>query len=110
MSGSIELDRDGRSLLIRFPYSEYLVDEVRGLPGRRWDKANRVWKVPTEHAEAAVEAFMKHHFAIDPDVYAVMAGTQSTPAAEAPTAARGGLPVAHNGTPWWRWRRIVARS
>ena len=84
MSGSIELDRDGRSLLIRFPYSEYLVDEVRGLPGRRWDKANRVWKVPTEHAEAAVEAFMKHHFAIDPDVYAVMAGTQSAPAATTP--------------------------
>lgn len=84
MSGSIELDRDGRSLLIRFPYSEYLVEEVRGLPGRRWDKANRVWKVPTEHAEAAVEAFMKHHFAIAPDVYAVMAGTQSAPADPTP--------------------------
>ncbi len=81
MSGSIELDRDGRSLLIRFPYSEFLVEEVRGLPGRRWDKANRVWKVPAEHAEAAVEAFMKHHFAIAADVYAVMAGTQSTPTA-----------------------------
>ncbi|MEY2981360.1 MAG: exodeoxyribonuclease large subunit [Planctomycetota bacterium] len=98
MSGSIELDRDGRSLVIRFPYSEFLVEEVRGLPGRRWDKANRVWKVPAEHAEAAVEAFMKHHFAIAADVYAVMAGTQSTPAAEAPTAgASAGAAIPPDG-------------
>ena len=28
MTGTIELDRDGRTLLIRFPYREDLVDEV----------------------------------------------------------------------------------
>jgi exodeoxyribonuclease VII large subunit len=97
MSGSIELDRDGRSLLIRFAYSEYLVEEVRGLPGRRWDKANRVWKVPAEHAEAVVEAFMKHHFAIAADVYAVMAGTQSTPTA-APAAPAEASDAAETGS------------
>ncbi len=46
MSGSIELDRDGRHLLIRFPYREDLVDEVRSLPGRRWDRNQKVWRVP----------------------------------------------------------------
>ena len=77
MSGTIELDRDGRSLLIRFPYDDFLVQEVRALPSRRWDKAQKVWRVPAEHAEVTVDAFMKHGFSIAPDVFAILAGTQA---------------------------------
>jgi exodeoxyribonuclease VII large subunit len=99
MSGTIELDRDGRSLLIRFPYSEYLVQEVRNLPGRRWDKAQKVWRVPAEQAEAAVDAFMKHGFSIAPDVFAVLAGTQDLPPAEKkPSAAAPPVAAARAAT------------
>lgn len=92
MSGTIELDRDGRSLLIRFPYSEFLVQEVREMPGRRWDKGQKVWRVPAEHAEVVVDAFMKHGFSIAPDVFAIVAGTQNV--AKKPKKSREAKPAA----------------
>ncbi len=75
MTGTIELDRDGRTLLIRFPYREDLVDEVRNLPGRRWDKGGKVWKVPAENAEVVLSTFMRYGFDVAPEVTGILAGT-----------------------------------
>ncbi|MHC5065959.1 MAG: exodeoxyribonuclease VII large subunit [Planctomycetota bacterium] len=75
MTGTIELDRDGRTLLIRFPYREDLVDEVRNLPGRRWDKGGKVWKVPANHAEVVLSTFMRYGFDVAPEVTGILAGT-----------------------------------
>ena len=97
MSGTIELDRDGRSLLIRFPYDKYLVEEVKALPGRRWDPARKVWKFPAENAELIVTALMKYGFAIDSGVSAILAGTVAIPPppdAAAPDAPAAGTTAA----------------
>ncbi len=75
MSGTIELDRDGHHLVIRFPYDPYLVDEVKALPSRRWDKRDKCWRVPATHAEAVIDAFMKHGFEIASEVMGILAGT-----------------------------------
>lgn len=87
MVGTIELDRDGHSLLIRFTYREDLVDEVRALPERRWDKGQKVWRVPSSHAELVVSTFMRHGFSIASEVTSALAGTQSAPTATATAAS-----------------------
>lgn len=68
MSGTIDLTTDGKSLLIRFPYREDLVDEVRLIPGRRWDRDNKVWKVPIPQLASVVGAFRPHGFTFAPEV------------------------------------------
>lgn len=40
-NGTVELAADGR-LVIDTPYNPEMVSEIRGLPGRRWDAANKV--------------------------------------------------------------------
>lgn len=68
MSGAIELTPDGKSLVIRFPYREDLVDEVRLIPGRRWDPDARVWKVPVLQVDTVASTFRPHGFAVTPAV------------------------------------------
>lgn len=75
MTGTIELDSDGRTLLIRFPYREDLVDEIRNMPGRRWDRGGKVWKVPATHTEIVVGTFMRYGFEVTPEVSGILAGT-----------------------------------
>ena len=75
MTGTIELDRDGHHLLISFPYREDLVEQVRMLPGRRWDRASKRWRVPAAHAETVVGTFLPHGFEIAPEVSSILAGT-----------------------------------
>jgi hypothetical protein len=45
---TITLDA-GRAQLA-FPYDPAMVDRVRGIPGRRWVKATKVWSVPVDPA------------------------------------------------------------
>ncbi len=75
MTGTIDVAADGGSLLIRFPYSEYLVEEVRTIPGRRWDKGAKVWRVPVQHVELVVGTFLRHGFQLAPEVSGLLAGT-----------------------------------
>ena len=90
MTGSIELDQDGRTLRIRFPYDESLVERVRGLPSRRWDRADKSWKVPAKHVQEVVTTFMG--FAMAPEVSSLLAGT--TVPTEAPKKERKKKPAA----------------
>ena len=90
MTGSVELDRDGRTLLISFPYREDLVEVVRTLPGRRWDRASKTWRVPATAAEQVASSFMPHGFQIAPEVTGILAGT--TEIAEAPKKERAPKP------------------
>ncbi|MEM7202748.1 MAG: exodeoxyribonuclease VII large subunit [Planctomycetota bacterium] len=75
MTGTIDVTPGGDMLLIRFPYREDLVDEMRTIPGRRWDKQGKVWKVPVQRVDLVVETFMKHGFALAPEVSGLFAGT-----------------------------------
>ncbi|MCA8956936.1 MAG: exodeoxyribonuclease VII large subunit [Planctomycetes bacterium] len=90
MTGSIELDPDGKSLQIRFPYRPDLVDDVKTIPGRRWDRNGKLWRVPADQVENVVAVFMRHGFDMSSDVTGLFAGTQGRApqpvADESPTA------------------------
>jgi hypothetical protein len=48
-ASKVEVRTEGDILAIGFDYSVHLVETVRALPGRRWDKLRKVWTVPAEH-------------------------------------------------------------
>ncbi|PIE22943.1 MAG: exodeoxyribonuclease VII large subunit [Planctomycetota bacterium] len=73
MSGTIDIAPDGSCLLVSFPYREDLVELVRNVPGRRWDKPSKTWRVPLDQAEATVKIFMAHGFSIMPGVATALA-------------------------------------
>jgi exodeoxyribonuclease VII large subunit len=84
MSGTIELDRDGQHLLVRFPYDKYLVEEIKSLPGRRWDPQRKAWTFPTSNLETIVVALMARGFVMDSDVSSLLAGTSGVERSSAP--------------------------
>lgn len=43
-------------LFIRFPYDAGYIDNMRQIPGARWDKPNRAWKIGYTYLN--VERFM----------------------------------------------------
>ncbi|MFQ5505901.1 MAG: exodeoxyribonuclease VII large subunit [Planctomycetota bacterium] len=73
MVGMIDISPDGSCILISFPYREDLVSLVRNIPGRRWDRGSRVWKVPLEQVETAVKLFMSYGFSLSPQVATTLA-------------------------------------
>ena len=91
MTGTIELDPDGKNLQIRFPYRPDLVEDVKTIPGRRWDRGGKMWRVPAGQIESVVSLFMRHGFTMTPEVTGLLAGTQGTAASPAP--APGTLPL-----------------
>jgi exodeoxyribonuclease VII large subunit len=94
MTGTVELDPDGTSLLIRFPYREDLVALVKDLPGRRWDPKGKVWRVPAAQVERVFATFSRHLFEFAPEIPALLAGTLGRPAAVDGTAPSRGRQAA----------------
>jgi exodeoxyribonuclease VII large subunit len=90
MSGTVELAPDGAHLLIRFPYREDLVAEIKGVPGRRWDPRQKTWRVPAAQIETVYALFARHLFEFAPEVSGMLAGTLGAPPrAASSTAATG---------------------
>jgi len=75
----IEMDPDRRRLVISFPYDPSLVELVRGMPERRFDRESRTWSVPADHVDLVVTTFRSHGFSLSPDVEALRSGDE-TPA------------------------------
>lgn len=88
MTGTVEVTGDRQLLLIRFPYREDLVEEVRTMPGRRWDRGSKAWRVPVQHVEVVVTTFLRHGFTMAPEVTGLLAGTDMPPAAPPQRQAR----------------------
>ena len=80
MTGTIDLTPDGETLLVRFPYREDLVEDMRTIQGRRWDRGGKVWKVPVKCIDAVVDTFLRHGFALAPEVSSLLAGTAGSAA------------------------------
>lgn len=62
MARLIELEKDGERLCISFPYNREIVDVVRGLPRRRFDRETKSWFVPLEHLDQVVGRLHRHNF------------------------------------------------
>jgi exodeoxyribonuclease VII large subunit len=104
MTGSVELDPDGTSLVIRFPYREDLVAMVKALPGRRWDPKGKVWRVPAAHVEQVFSACSRHLFDFAPEIPSLLAGTlrpKSAPESKSagPKAGQAALPLRPSSPP-----------
>ncbi len=94
MNGTVELTPDRAHLLIRFPYREDLLAEVRELPGRRWDPKQKVWRIPADQVELVYATFARHLFEFAPEVSGLLAGTLgSAPKPVEPPAADAARPV-----------------
>lgn len=55
MTGRVVVTRAGEDLVIACPYEA--LDLMRTVPGRRWDKARKVWIVPAAALPAVRQAF-----------------------------------------------------
>lgn len=55
-------------LVLTFPYDKQEVDNIKLIPGAKWDKVARVWRVPMSSIAFARDFGYKHDFTIDPEV------------------------------------------
>lgn len=62
---------DGNNFIVSFTYDPTLVEAVKKLPARKYDKANKRWIVPNiaENVEALSSLIQGFAFEIDEDVY-----------------------------------------
>ena len=55
-------------LVLDFPYEQNQVNELKKIPGARWDKVVKVWRVPVASLGDARDFAAKYEFDIDNDV------------------------------------------
>jgi len=106
-SRAIELSEKGDELVVRFPYHPALVDVVRGLSSRRFDRIEKHWSCPAEIVTEVVDRLVVHGFVISeavlglyrerggaalPEGAALLADRQSPPAAARPALKDGAAP------------------
>lgn len=66
---------NGEMLSVQAPYNTSLISEIKELPGRKWDAANKAWLVPAEQ-EAALRTAVRKYYQIEGE------GRESTPETE----------------------------
>ena len=55
-------------LILDFPYDQNQVAEIKQIPGSKWDKLAKVWRVPMTSINEARDFAAKHDFHTDPEV------------------------------------------
>lgn len=55
------LTRARDQLLIQFPYNADLIEEIRGIPGRRWNVEMKVWSVPLGNEQQVREVIRPYY-------------------------------------------------
>lgn len=56
-----EFISQGAMVAVKTPYNTSLIDEIKLLPGRRWDAANKCWLVPVAEEGNAREIVRKYY-------------------------------------------------
>lgn len=62
----ISVDVKTNRLMIRFAYDARVVDAVRSLPGRGFDKSQKCWYVSALHGEAGIAPLIRRGFTLTP--------------------------------------------
>lgn len=83
-SGQSQLLLADDHLVVDSPYDAAQVSDTKRIPGARWDKVARVWRIPMSSIEQARTFAIKWDLWIDPAVL-----TFTLPESKAPTAASG---------------------
>lgn len=66
MKGYVFLADD--HLVLDFPYDAAQVAEIKKIPGSKWDKVSKVWRVPVSSLDQVRGFGAEHGFIIDPEV------------------------------------------
>lgn len=59
---------DGQVIKLQFRYDPKVIDFVRNLPNRVWDKETKIWSIPYEDGLKALPDLIRWGFAIDPAI------------------------------------------
>lgn len=73
MARVIDIEADASRLSISFPYNRELVDLVRALPSRWFDRESRFWYVPLKEADEVVGRLRNHKFELSEALHAFFA-------------------------------------
>ena len=46
---------------VQFPYNPILIDEIKSIPGRTWDPADKSWSFPDEYLGLAIQTIAPHY-------------------------------------------------
>jgi exodeoxyribonuclease VII large subunit len=68
---AIDLSEQGDELIVRFGYHPTLVDVVRGISRRRFDRVAKYWVCPSEVVVEVVETLVAHGFVVSAKVRAL---------------------------------------
>jgi hypothetical protein len=91
------IDHNGSQFILRFPYDEAVVNVVRGIRGRQWLTALRVWVLPTEAAPDVLMLVQDYGFTLTPAAQAVIDGDASVDMLVASSAHDADIEVAGLG-------------
>jgi hypothetical protein len=67
MSHNITTDGNG-SLTLRTPYNADAIPAIRELPGRQWDRAEKVWRVGLDALKGVLELAVRFDWTVAPEV------------------------------------------
>ena len=87
MTGYISLDKEKNYIRIVFPYDPYLVELVRRIPGRIWDKNEKVWLVPKEQVIEVLRVFLPKGFTASSEVEELLDSCEGNPKGTTPEKA-----------------------
>ena len=74
------LTLDNDHLVLDFPYDAAQVAEIKLIPGSKWDKVAKVWRVPATSIRLAREFCQKYGYSIAGDVLRLTVPAQQTAA------------------------------
>ena len=77
----LELEAD--QLVARFSYTPWLKDEVKALPGARFDWNSKTWRFHTQYAPQVVPDLLKHGFEIAAEVLELLDDMEPVPGGDA---------------------------
>ena len=68
MTRRIDIEEEQKRLCISFPYDRKLVDVVRAMPARWFDRESKAWYVPLSQADEVVGRLRHHGFNLSDDL------------------------------------------
>ena len=64
-SNNARIEEVGNDLHLHTPYNAAFVNDVKNIPGRRWDSDHKAWIVPSKHYDKALSITQKHFSDVD---------------------------------------------
>jgi SWI/SNF-related matrix-associated actin-dependent regulator of chromatin subfamily A-like protein 1 len=57
-----------KGLVAVFPYDPAVVEQIKKVRSSKWDPNSRVWRIPIEHTQQALQVAIQNNWWVDPDI------------------------------------------